>query len=384
MIEQKHLGISVTSFSQPNTPSLSSRPNQLSSNAGRRRSVSPVASSPQNTGPPNTSSSSSAKQSPSSVTSDVRKIYVDCAVQTDPTELPHWVDLGPPPKRGKNPYISLTRRLFLRCQRDRRRLEAHQCDSENVPTDIFNTDQKRAFYSLGQPSTTCSPILEDEKAISEDDKMNIENTRALLPEHLSFNVPLQKPRPPGPPPSSSDQTVQTAQITLSPPPLPTQETHLRPNSPHLNGISSMDLPIQPSQPPRMLDEPAKRVTGLVPKSIPARPPTVQTTNINHVSLPINTANIANIANVPQPSPVRKKLSVAEYFKLVNTNKSEILPSPDSPAVVSNPLLQSSTPKTTIKSDMQATKVVLNTSGETSSSKREDHDDSPCASKDPKL
>lgn len=307
---------------------------------------------------------------------------MDCAVQTDPAEFPYWDDLDSLPKHVKKPYTSLTKRLLLRCQRDRRRLEAHQSDGLKVPNEAPNIHQEPFSSSVVQPATR-PPTNGDAKTTPEDSKTDAENTLVLSPKHLSFNVPLEKPRPPGQTPNSSDQAAHIAQIKVPPLPSPPQESQLPPTSPHSNGICSVDLPVQSALPQQVSEESATKSVGPGTTSfISTRSPAVQTSNINHISLPTTAANIANIANIPQPSPVRKKLSVAEYFKLVNTNKTETLPAPDS-QTVSSPVLQPSTPKTAIKSDVQVARLAATNSGATPGSKRED-DDPPYAGKDPKL
>jgi hypothetical protein len=84
-----------------------------------------------------------------------------------------------------------------------------------------------------------------------------------------------------------------------------------------------------------------------------------------------------MANVAHPSPVRKKLSVADYIKLVNTNKTETLPGPENQAV------SSPTPKSVTKPESQAKSVAETTSGAVLGSTRAIAD-ALKAGKDPKL
>lgn len=304
---------------------------------------------------------------------------MDCAVQTDPAEFPYWDDPDSPPNRIKKPYTSLTKRLLLRCQRDRRRLEARQVDGLKIPNKPPNNIQEPSPGSVVQPATDSPPNL-DAKITPDDPKVNAESTLVLSPKHSSFNVPLEKPRPPGQAPNSSDQEAHTAPIQVLPLPSPPQENQTLPTPLDSNGVCSVDLPDQSALPQQVLDEPATKSVGPAPPGfISSRSPVVQNSKINHISLP---ANAAHIANMPQPSPVRKKLSVAEYIKLVSTNKTETLPTPD-PQSVSSPILQPSTPKTIFKPDVQAARVAAANNGNTHGSNRED-DDPPNMGKDPKL
>lgn len=325
-----------------------------------------------------------AIRSSPSVSSAVRKIYVDCAVQTDFAESPYWDDLDPPPKRVKKPYTSLTKRLLLRCQRDRRRLEARQGDGLNGPNESPNVGQEPSSSNFVQP-TAYRPSDEDVNITSEDSKVEVENVVVLPPENLSFRVPLQKPRPPSQMPNDPDQEIPMAHIKIPSLPSPLLETQLSLTLHHPNGNFSEDSPAQPPPPPpppppHVSDEPAtKSAAATILSPISTRPPAVQTSNINHVSLPTNAANSANVV---QPSPIRKKLSLAEYLNIVNTNKTETHPPPD-PQALSSPILQSSPQKTVIKPDVQATKVIATTGGAVPCSKRDDEEPLN-ADKDPKL
>jgi hypothetical protein len=84
-----------------------------------------------------------------------------------------------------------------------------------------------------------------------------------------------------------------------------------------------------------------------------------------------------MANIAQPSPVRKKLSVADYFKLVNTNKIETLPAPENQAASSQTL------KSVVKPEAHTTSVTETTSEAVLGSKRTIAD-ALKAGKDPKL
>ena len=320
-------------------------------------------------------SSISAKKPPPSISSAVRKIYVDSAVQTDPAEFPFWDGLDAPPKRTKKPYISLMKRLLLRCKSDRRRLEAHQGDSLNVSSKDPNILQEPLSGDVVQPATH-SPLNVDTKTVPDDTDVKAESTLVLSPKPSSFSVPLEKPRPPGQLPNGSDQKAHMAPVQASSLPSPPQENQISSNPLDSNRICSMDLPDPPALPQQASDETIKKSDGpTTPGLMSAPSPAVQPSKINHISLP---TNAAHITNVPQPSPVRKKLSVAEYFKL----KTETLPTSD-PHSVSSPVLQPSNLKTAAKPDVQVPTVATTNSVDTHGSTREDGDP-PNAGKDPKL
>lgn len=304
---------------------------------------------------------------------------MDCAVQTDPTEVPYWDDLDSPPKRIKKPYISLTKRLLLRCQRDRRRLEAHQGNGLNIPNETQNIPQEPCSSGVVQHATHSPPNV-DAKSTPDDSNVNPESTLAISPKHSSFNVPLEKPRPPGQAPLGSDPTAHKAPVQIPPLPSPPQENQIP--SPPLpsNGTYSADLLQQSPLPKQESDElTTKFVEPAIPSFIATPSPVVQVPKINHNSLPANATHIANIA---QPSPVRKKLSVAEYIKLVNTNKTESLSASDS-QTINSPVLQLNTPKTASKPDVQAPRAALTTTGASQGTNRVD-DDPLNTGKDPKL
>lgn len=291
---------------------------------------------------------------------------MDCAVQTDPAEFPYWDEPGSPPTRAAKPYTSLTKRLLLRCQRDRRRLEAQQRDITKGPKEAPNINQE-AISSCSIGSVVCLATDGDAVNTLDDSKIeDIVNVLVLPPEQLSVDVPLQKPRPPGEAPNGTDQVHIT---DIKPPPQPSfpQESRLPPSSPLSNGICSVELRAQPTLASQLPGEPATKSAGASTRGpIPARLPAVQTSSNNQTSLPVNVANIA------QPSPVRKKLSVAQYFKLLNTNKTETLSAPDHHAV-NSPVLQPSPLKTIIKPDIHPTKATVAPGGVILGSKKEDDD-----------
>ncbi len=284
----------------------------------------------------NDSSTTSVKRLPPLISPAVRKFYVDCAVQTEPPEFPPWDELDSPPKVIKRPYISLTKRLLLRCQRRRRHIETHKGDGLKFREELPNAKQQSSSSSLVEP-TACPPSSGDVNITTNDSKVElVENILVLPPEHISFSVPLEKPRPPGLV-SSCDDQLRLIETKSPTPPLQIPEIQSLPASPHSNGTCAENLLVQPSQPSHLTDEIAiKSDRAPTPNSIPARSPAVQTSNISHAFLPANAGPMANIAH---PSPVRKKLSVADYIKLVNTNKTETLPAPENQAVSSPTLNQ---------------------------------------------
>ena len=306
---------------------------------------------------------------------------MDCAVQTDPAEPSFWDDLDAPQKRAKKPYISLTKRLLLRCQNARKRLEAHQADGLNATNEDPKIVPEQFPSRVVQLATHPPPPPNvDAKTITDDIDVKVESTLVLSPTPSSFAVPLEKPRPPGQSSSGSDQKVHLAPIQLSPLPSTLQENQTSSSFLDTNGVCSEDCPDQPALPQQASDDPVKKSdVAAAPGLMSAPSPVVQTSKINRISLPTNTTHITNI---PQPSPVRKKLSVAEYFKLVNTNKTEAHPPPDSHPVCS-PVFQPSTPKPVSKADVQTPTIAANINVATDASHREDGD-SPNTGKDPKL
>lgn len=346
----------------------------MNPSAARRRSASPVTDNGKNSGELNTLTSISTIQPSPSISSAVRKIYVDCAVQTDPAEFPFWDDLNAPPKRVKRPHMSLTKRLLLRCQRDRRRLDAQQGDGLDVSCKDPNVLQEPLSRGVVQLARHPPPNV-DAKTIPDDIEVKAESTSVLSPKLSSFSVPLEKPRPPGQAFNGSDQKAHIVPVQAPPLPSPPQENQISLTPLDSNGICSMDLPDQSPFFHQASEESAIKHDGpTTPGLMSAPSPVVQTSRINHISLP---ANAAHITNIPQPSPVRKKLSVAEYFKL----KTETLPTPD-PHSVSSPVLQPSTPKTASKPDVQVPTVAATNSVAHGSNREEG--DPPNAGKDPKL
>ena len=281
------------SASQPSTPAVLPRPRYNGTGTSRRRSGSPSNRSPYNS-ICTPIKAPIAHNKPSVLSSDTRADYVDSSMQTDPDVEDDWTAPGADSSRSRKPFVSLTKRLLLKCHKERMMLE--QTQVENIHSRVENT---------GVVSTTPEKVHEHQDL--EGDVQMADDESHLLND-LS-NAPVQKPRPPDELSAGTQDNAPTHTTALKPPPLPQAWSLPSPSDRRqpFNGSRATDLRVQ--LPPRQLFSvaPSTPTINLTPNSIissMAQSPITQT--------PSSYPPPAN-SNLVQPSPV-KKLSLGEYVR----------------------------------------------------------------------
>ena len=310
----KQLGHSVTSQSQPNTPNISSRPRYTDASTSHRTLGSPITKTCHTFGPANAlpmpNKRSSHPNTPLTASPLVRQNYVDSSVQTDIDENDDWYKPTDGHILPRKPFVSLTKRLLLRCQRDRAKLE----ERERTPS-IPATDLQ---VGSGQPPEVqiknASPV--DSAAIihpnhAEDAEMHDVGLGVTLdPDSLPSDLPVQKPRPPDQP-SNLPDPAQVGDIKSPLPPVSNEANPPDFQSCPTNGFRSTDLRVQLPPTPQLPHQNSEPSITATPSSIPSQSP------FSHI--PIHTSNSypplfsASISNHVQPSPVKKKVSLGEYI-----------------------------------------------------------------------
>ena len=285
--EQKQLGHFATSFSQPNTPGLSTKPQCADVSSSRRKSGSPTtktstASVRTKTGAAtNLKKRSSQPSTPSMPSQLIRPDYVSTAMQTDRDDEDDWYRAPSAPVLAKKTYMSMTKRLLLRSQRDREKLEERRRASINTI----------AGFEANGDSVKSAPLQMHENTEILDTSsgqtsflMHV-STDSLLPN--SSNTAELKPPPLWP----SNGLQATAEQSRS-----------------INGYHIDELRVQ--LPPK-LSVPAESTSNipLVETPIAALPqsPFVQS-SASYPSLFSSPSS-----NLVQPSPIKKKVSLGEYF-----------------------------------------------------------------------
>lgn len=311
--EQKQLGHIATSFSHPNTPSLSTKPQYADASTPRRKSGSPTTKSSNAHARPRTGAATHVKKrssqpnTPSILSPLIRPNYVSTAMQTDRDDEDDWYQPLGAPFIAKKPYMSLTKRLLLRSQRDRGKLEERRRASTNDPTRI-------------EANGDCGELVPPQ--LHEDTEMQDAGSGQLsLSVHASTDSLLYTPsntaelKPPPPWPSNG---LQAAAEQSRP----------------INGFRTIDLRVQlPSKPSVPTDSASNTPLVETPTSAAPQSPFVQ----NSVSYPSLFSSPSS--NLVQPSPIKKKVSLGEYL----TRRKGSQPATEMPAS-SSPTMQHGTLK----------------------------------------
>lgn len=302
---QKQLGHGVSSVSQPNTPSLFARPRYADVSTSHKDLGSPgtkahhTSSKRQNVN----TKRSSHPNTPSTSSPLIRQNYVHKSVQTD-AEPGVWDQPAAAPGRKRKVYISLGKRLLMRCQQDRDQAKQRRISMENN-TDTFTADTLKA-EAAEQTLEKATGNINGENA---DVEMELEPAKSpdlAAPENMPPERPVEKPRPP-----DKDMDDPGGSVTsIKPPPPPSTITSLSvsPNKARpINGFRSPDLRVQlPAVQPISHDAVSASPIGTITTPTIARSPFPHTSN-SYPPLFSNTT-----PNAVAPSPV-KKVSLGEYF-----------------------------------------------------------------------
>lgn len=282
----------------------------------------------------------SQSSAPAATSPLVCQSYVSSGMQTD-VENTDWFDSTTPLSLTRAPFMSLTKRLLLRCQKDRERLDAERSLAHVAPNNTHNNNIPLSLAKSQTPpisdATNSAPIS---ISITEESEM-----KEFHPEPKSepggalSNLPVQKPRPPDLAPSILDSIAsRDIKPPLPPPPL---KMALFPSTTRCqtNGYHPPDLQIQLPPPPTPYQSYSELTSDssvvLIPNSLPTGSPSHQTQN-SHSSLS------ANASTLVHPSPKKKKYNLREYMNKFSNSKAESHSSLEksagaSPVVQHNPI-----------------------------------------------
>lgn len=253
-----------------------------------------------------------------------RQGYVSSGVQTNFGGTEDWYESTlhqiPRPKH----HISLTKRLLLRCQKDRERLEAERSTSRG----ILHGEPGGGLKSLSSGETegeeSSRPIkislsneVEMEDITHHSDQPEDIDMGELPHDHVAkpgsepSSLPVQKPRPP-------DQEESTATITLiteihDAPQVPTILSQLpqtlSARNHHVNGFHPNDMRVQP---PSVSSIPEESTLDSSVHNRNCVPPLSPLMHISSSQPNISPANSCSPVH-SNPVTVRKKISVGEYL-----------------------------------------------------------------------
>lgn len=256
-----------------------------------------------------------------------RQNYVSSGVQTNFGGTEDWYDSTlqqiPRPKH----HISLTKRLLLRCQKDRERLEAERSSSRGILLHGKpDGDLKSSSIGETEGEVSSRPIeislsneveMEDATHLS-DQPEDIDRKESPLhhvakPGSVPSSLPVQKPRPPDQEKSIATLTLITEihDVPRVPATLPQSPQTLSARNHHVNGFHPSDMRFQhPSVPSILHESTLDSFSVLNRNSVPPISPLMQ------ISSGQPNISPANSCSPIHSTPVKKKYSVGEYNNLV--------------------------------------------------------------------
>lgn len=250
-----------------------------------------------------------------------RQNYVSSGVQTNFGGTEDWYESTlhqiPRPKH----HISLTKRLLLRCQKDRERLEAERSTSRGILHGKPDGDLKSLSFGETEGEELSRPIkislsndVEMEDITNHSDRTEDIDMRESPHHHVAksgsvpSSLPVQKPRPP-------DQEKSIATLTLIteihdaprvPATLPQSPQTLSARNHHVNGFHPGDMRVQPPSVPSIPHESTLDSSVHNRNSVPPLSPLMQISSSQPNISP------ANSCSPIHSTPVKKKISVGEY------------------------------------------------------------------------
>ena len=316
----KQLGHPATSQSQPNTPNLSSRPRYMDASTSYKASGSLITKNGHTFGQPNSlhmpRKRSSHQNTPLVASPLVRQNYVDSSVQTDADETDDWYKPGGAPIAPRKPFVSLTRRLLLRCQRDRAKLEARGRAASTPTVDLQASSEQSSDVQMKDSLPANSSAFTGPNLPEDIEMHDVGLGVTLNPDSLPSDLPVEKPRPPDqamilPDPAAAGDTKS--------PPLPSILNDVKPPDVQprsTNGFRSTDLRVQLPATPQLHQENSEPSITATPSSLVPQSPFSYTANHTPNSYP--PLFPAAVSNHVQPSPVKKKVSLGEYMSRKKT------------------------------------------------------------------
>ncbi|KAL8735226.1 MAG: hypothetical protein Q9166_001102 [cf. Caloplaca sp. 2 TL-2023] len=294
-----------SSFSQVNTPESDSRPRYVEASTSRRISGSPVGKKTPSLNAPNNKTASRKRRTPynqstPTATMTVRPNYVSTSVQTEPDEHGGWYNVAKC-DRPRKPFMSLSKQLLLRSQRNRMRME-QRLQAEVRPQESPLQPMQESSENTVVPSQAGEDVqMQDAQANPDHAVMETKN-----------GSPIEKPRPP----DDACSRTEGANAQIKPPPPP----HFS------NGYRATDLRVQ--LPPSM-PQPAIEGISTSPRDVGQSPVAVRSPSVQMPSTypPLFSTSTSNIV---QPSPVKKKVSLGEYMSR-RGNKAEAASTRDKPS-----------------------------------------------------
>ena len=302
---QKQLGHGSISTSQPNTPSMSSRPHYADTSTARKKSGSPVAKySHASSKRPNSSAKRSSHPNTPSVKSPLTPYnYVHSSVQTDVDKSDESGQPAAPQGHKKRVYISLGKRLLMRCQQDREQAQKERKMSVDNTADATLSEESNQENTV---NATSNVPAEQSVDLDKEKKGITESLNLALPDASSPDRPVEKPRPP-----DKDSILPDSPRTgIKPPPPPSiinSTPVMSSQSKPINGFRSAELRVQLPSTNHYSHDPVS-----APPMAATITPTVGRSSLSHTPNSYPPLFSSSTSGAVAPSPV-KKVSLGEYF-----------------------------------------------------------------------
>ncbi|KAI9720191.1 MAG: hypothetical protein M1812_003009 [Candelaria pacifica] len=342
ILKQRQLGHPPTASLQPNSTSTLSKQRSANTNMSSESSDSPTKEAITNNS--SGSNSHSSKGRPNTNTPHMQSPtpsihYTTTSTQTEP-ESDTWYNT-PPAAIPRKPYMSLIKRLLMRCHEDRKRLEAGVHGVEDAMSTGTNGTIAALTATVDRAETrnaeSSTPPL---CAISanQDIEMQDAGTDSRQPLIDAARSPqIEKPRPPDDPRLTQEAASQTSVTAIKPPPPPppTWNGSKASTSHEVNGFRSTALRVQlPPTPQFSMNSASTHSSAGTPTS--AAGSVVQSPfHANSYPPAFSSAVATSVA----PSPIKKKLSLSDYVS--RRSKAETpasTPTTDKPAHATSPNL----------------------------------------------
>ena len=316
----KQLGHTATLQSQPNTPNISSRPRYMDVNTSYKPSGSPITKNGHTFGPPKSlhmpKKRSSHPNTPLVTSPLVRHNYVDSSVQTDTDETDDWYRSTGAPMPARKPFVSLTKRLLLRCRRDRAKLEERERAASTPTVDPQASSEQPPDVQMQDLSPTNSSALTRLNPTEDTEMHDVGLGLTFNPASLPSDLPVEKPRPPD---RASNLPDHAAVGDIVPTLLPLAPNDVKPTNVQprpTNGFRSTDLRVQLPPIPQLPQENSEPSITATPSSLVPQSPFSHTPS--HTSNSYPPLFPAAVSNYVQPSPIKKKVSLGEYMSRKKT------------------------------------------------------------------
>ncbi|KAI4187676.1 MAG: hypothetical protein L6R41_002656 [Letrouitia leprolyta] len=287
-----------SSVSQPNTPGIMLRPQYIDMSMSRPAAGSPVSRDSHITHTINGKPTGRKKQSlfarpASTPPATAQPHYVSTSMQTDPDERADWYNL-PVREQVRKPFMSLTKQLLLRSQRERARMEQR--------LQAGTLQQRQSADSAQEPKRVPAELSQVKNEI---EMQGVQPSPNFIVDETANKSPLQKLRPP----DEAESRSYNANVTIKPPPPPALSSITRRTELHVQ--------LPPAGPSLSNDLSAGSPKGILQSPVTAQSPIPFASTPGTYPLLFPNSNPGAV----QASPAKKKVSLGEYMSRRN-NKLE--------------------------------------------------------------